>query len=272
MNIQLNLSTIPQRCIQAANVIIFYILDKIKAVWKLVFGSEESQLQMPNHPIPNPYPLANKTADWPNYLDKRLGVGDDNDEIQAIANQADPHELVTPLHAAAMRNDITATFRLLAHMDANIRDYRGQTPAYWAAYYGHVQILTILKNFDADLDHLDKRGKSPLRAAVKYNRIEAIDFLVSHGADIHVKDGRGLSLIQLAAYRGHNKAYERLLFYGADEMEVDSNGMTAKKVLNQRCKEKYDNKIYLFKIFSSPTPSFSLKPYNIEKLAAKVKI
>ncbi len=266
--IYLDFRIISQTCHQTMASIKPFVLDHIKAIWNWIFPI--SNIQMPIHPIPNPYPREHKYAPWPRYLDIQWGEGEDRDEIGQVAHYRDPREQVSTLHAAAFRNDMTAIYRFLAHQDPDIEDYRGQTPAYWAAYYGHVQALTILSIYGADLEHIDKRGKTPLRAAVKYDRLEAIDFLVSKGVDIHVKDGRGLTPIFLAAYRGNVKAYEKLLFYGADETEIDANGKTPRDILNQKCQEKYDHLFFFFKPFSSPHPSFCLKPYNIQKLADKM--
>lgn len=270
MNIQLHLKTIPSQCYRAVASTLSAISGKVKKIWDYVkfHYSPKPQLKMPGHPIPNPYPRHYKHANWPKFLDANWGFGDDDQALQKVSKLADPKEKVTALHAAALKNDITAIFRFLAHADVDVEDYRGQTPAYWAAYKGHAQALSILKNFGANLKHVDKRGKTLLRAAVKYNQLGVIDYLIPH-VNIHQKDGRGLTPIQLAAYRGHVKAYERLLFYGANETELDPNQMTAKEVLEKKCQENYNNLCFLFKLFSSPKPSFTLKPYNITKLASK---
>lgn len=244
------------------------------------------KIKMPLHPQKNIYPKRYKVYPWPHYLDQARGTFATctATNIEAMAQKMEPLEKVTPLHAVVYKekniiqqfvsrfygqeSDEVRISRLIAN-GANIdaEDIRGQTPVYWAAYFGNLSALIRLKIYGADLNKKDHRGKTPLRAAVKYGHQKVIDFLASHHVNLNVRDGRGLTPLHLAAYLGRVNICEELICAGADRTLLDPSGYTAEEILKLRFAEKYHNYSFIRRLFSSPRPpSFSLKPFNIEKL------
>ncbi len=202
------------------------------------------------HPVPNTYPKSYRYKDWPKNLD--LAVSKD---VETIDIQAEPLEKVTPLHAAAMGNNVKNIYRLARdRADINAQDIRGQTPAYWAAYFGNLEALMVLSNLGADLNIGDFRGKTPLRAAAKYGHNSVVHFLMSQKVSLDVKDGSGLTPLHVAAFHRHYKVYETLVYQGASRAVKDILNRTPQELLEKKCAEVYHNRILLLRLFTSPNP------------------
>lgn len=255
------------------------IVQKIQAIKNRVLGAyyESSKpipkLILPVHPIPNTYPKHYKKINWPGYLDNARGARYANpDDLEGIANYAEPLEKVTPLHAVTLGNNERGTYRLIA--DGGViesKDIRGQSPSYWAAYHGNLEMLMRFKIYGAELDYKDFRGKTPLRAAVKYGHEKVIAFLASHKVNLNELDGRGITPLHLAAFRGKFSVYEKLIYYGADRTIKDPLGRTAEDILKMKYAERYHNRWFIIRLFSSPTPPLlPLGPWRIENLTAKI--
>lgn len=70
---------------------------------------------------------------------------------------------ITPLHYAAQLGRIENIILLLrAGSNMNLRDYLGRNPAYYAAFKGHVQCLSTLISFGANITHCSSDGRSAL--------------------------------------------------------------------------------------------------------------
>lgn len=269
----------------------------IQAIWKRIYqaydepGKTVLKIEMPLHPQKNPYPRQYKEHPWPYYLDQARGTYATSsvDDIEAMAQKVEPLEKVTPLHAAVYKeqnlvqlflsrlsgeeNDEIRVSRLIANgANVNAEDIRGQTPAYWAAYFGNLSALMRLKIYGAELNKIDYRGKTPLRAAVKYGHHKIIAFLASQHVNLNERDGRGLTPLHLAAYLGRVNICEELIYAGADRTLLDPSGYTAEEILKLKFAENYHNYWFIRRLFSSPRPpSFSLKPFTIEKLAESAR-
>lgn len=253
-----------------------FLCRKIQEVWrKFVEAWNESSREVP--PLLMPHPLRPdrseiKKKNWPGYLDCAMGrPWAPGDALAGTEIQAEPREQVTALHAVAKGKNYRGVLRLIANgADVNARDVRGQTPAYWAAYFGNLRVLMMLANYGADLNRKDVRNKSPLRAAVKYDRLDVIDFLVSHRVDLDPVDERGMTPLHLAAYKGKIRSYQKLVMYGADVTKKDSLGRTAEEVLQMKYAEIYHNSFVLSRMFMSRTPpAMSMAPYNVQRLVAR---
>lgn len=254
-----------------------YFIQKIQLIVnKILQAYHEPSKYVPKlilqaHPIPNTYPQKYKKMDWPPYLDNARGAScaDSND----IRNGTEPKEQVTSLHAVTLGNNEKGIFRLIA--DGGIieaKDIRGQTPAYWAAYHGNLEMLMKLKIYGADLNHKDFRDKTPLRAAAKYGHVKVVEFLASHKVNLNALDGRGLTPLHIAAYHKNFSVYEKLIYFGADRSIKDPLGRTAEEILNMKYAETYHNRWFIGRLFSSSTPpALSLKSWIIAKLTESIQ-
>lgn len=234
------------------------------------------KLEIPPHPIPNSYSKHFKRKSWPRELNNAWGASFANrHDVENIAKFIEPNEKVTPLHAVTLGNNSQGLFRLIADDgDVNAKDIRGQSPAYWAAYHGNLQALTVLKIYGADLFEKDSRGKTPLRAAVKYGHEPVIEFLASHGANLNETDGRGLTPLHLAAYLGRFQTYQKLTLLGADRSLKDPHGHTAEEILKMKFAQTYHNRwFFITRLFSSPIPPpLCFGNWKIENLASRAAI
>lgn len=256
------------------------LIQKIEAIKNKVLqayhepSKQVPKLVLPIHPLPNTYPKHYKKVDWPPYLDNARGASYANSKnIEGIASNIEPLEKVTPLHAVTLGSNELGAYRLIADGgEVEAVDIRGQTPAYWAAYHGNLEMLMRLKIYGARLDRKDLRGKTPLRAAVKSGFEKVVAFLATHGINLNELDGRGLTPLHLAAFRGKFSVYEKLIYFGADRTIKDPLGRTAEDILKMKYAEIYHHRWFIGRLFFFPTPpSLSLKKWKIENLTAKTQ-
>ena len=175
-----------------------------------------------------------------------------------------------PLHlAAGIRppGDAVRTIKALLAAGAapNAKDAGGGTPAHEAAYYGHVEALTVLLDagvpvdswagsMDGTLLHracaptstnaaqmvrlLLRRGaavnpepqpaRSPLHWAASTGNVEVMDLLLEAGAVVDVRDERGSTPLMRCCFSDHAApAVARLLAAGADPNAAEQDGNTA---------------------------------------------
>ena len=112
----------------------------------------------------------------------------------------------TPLHYAAMEDDIAAVSRLLAEgADPNAADRAGLTPLHFAALYRAVAAAELLLAAGAEIEARDRYGNTPLFRAVSTSRGEGdmIEALRQHGADPYRKSNYGRSPVSLARNIGN---------------------------------------------------------------------
>ena len=97
----------------------------------------------------------------------------------------------TPLHLAAYYGRTASAKMLLTEckVDVNSLDMNGQTPLHIAVIQGHIDIITLFRNFKADVTVKDKSGNTPV--SYSRNRQEIRDVLVNPGLDIMMKLSKG---------------------------------------------------------------------------------
>lgn len=104
---------------------------------------------------------------------------------------------LTPLHAAAARDDTKSIAKLLASRHATQVDARGErvatgvfrrTPLHWAAIAGSLKGAAMLLDHGADPNARDRDGRTPLHWAAHNNRPEIVSLLINRGADPQAVD------------------------------------------------------------------------------------
>ncbi|MBN2147587.1 MAG: ankyrin repeat domain-containing protein [Anaerolineales bacterium] len=103
---------------------------------------------------------------------------------------------------------------------------RGQTPLWWAACQGHIQLAQLLVNKGASINTPDHFGSTPFVQAASSGHLEMVRFLVQHGADIHAQIYDGRKGFHLAVTHGHLPVIEYLLDLGCDPNEPGGSGYT----------------------------------------------
>ncbi|RSL96101.1 hypothetical protein CEP52_011687 [Fusarium oligoseptatum] len=66
--------------------------------------------------------------------------------------------------------------------DLEARDDRQETPVHYAARFGHVSVLELLKNHGADINSSSASGETPLHLAVRGQLLDAVKALIKLGA------------------------------------------------------------------------------------------
>lgn len=104
---------------------------------------------------------------------------------------------------------------------------RGQTPLWWAANHGHLELAAKLLEKGADLDTPDHFGSTPLSTAASSGHLPMVRFLVELGADIHSTIYDGRKPFNLAVTHGHKKVAEFLMSQGNMAEEAGSSGYSS---------------------------------------------
>ncbi|XP_030374156.1 protein fem-1 homolog B isoform X2 [Scaptodrosophila lebanonensis] len=132
---------------------------------------------------------------------------------------------LTPLTMAAMSGNVTFVKTLLSHYDIDLERecnvifdglvVYGATPLWVAAGMGHLQIVKLLVQAKANVNHNTKAQSSPLRAACYEGRLDIVRYLIEHGAEVNATNAFNNTCIMIAAYKGHELVVDTLLKNGA---------------------------------------------------------
>lgn len=165
---------------------------------------------------------------------------------------------------AAMMGNVTFVKTLLTQFDIDLERecnvvfdgllVYGATALWVAAGMGHMQVVKMLVQRGADVNHNTKAQSSPLRAAcyegelaaprapptvttvtfdthfnssVFSGRLDIVKYLIEHGADVNLANTYNNTSIMIAAYKGHAHVVDTLLKNGANPNEQALCGATA---------------------------------------------
>jgi ankyrin repeat protein len=99
-------------------------------------------------------------------------------------------------------------------------------PLHRAAWYGRVEIMTMLLDAGADINAVDGNRHTACRVAILYNEFDALKLLVERGANLDVVDfnGRSLLSIYIVARLGRDERFAILLLDAGAPLDGLSNG------------------------------------------------
>ena len=83
---------------------------------------------------------------------------------------------------------------------------------------GHLQVLKLLIEHQADLNRPDCDGNTPLHAASMFGRFKLVSLLIQNHADINARNARGETPLFLARQHGHSRAMELLMEHEAEDV------------------------------------------------------
>ncbi|KAL2550807.1 Acyl-CoA-binding domain-containing protein 1 [Forsythia ovata] len=106
------------------------------------------------------------------------GIESKLDAIHAFAREGDEEKLLKCIESG---------------VPVNLKDSEGRTPLHWAVDRGHVNVIELILNNNADLNAKDNEGQTPLHYAALCERAAIAELLVKHNADIEMKDNDGNS-------------------------------------------------------------------------------
>jgi len=144
-------------------------------------------------------------------------------------NKQDNQWRKTLLHQAS-KNSTQACVKLLLDNGAEVDslDDNGNTPLAWAARRGNLEIVKLLVENKANVNHQNMKCEynlGPLFYAIIENHTEVVKFLLNNNADINIRSSWGLTPLTCAkiASRGcsHNEILSILLSYGAMDDNFD---------------------------------------------------
>lgn len=113
------------------------------------------------------------------------------------------------LMLAALRGPLQ-NVKALVQAGADI-DPEGWTPLIYAAFEGHVDIVTYLLTLDLDINAQSANGISALMAASRNGHLEVVKILLEHRADLNLANQDNKSARALAMERNQNTIAELLL-------------------------------------------------------------
>ncbi|CAF1580476.1 unnamed protein product, partial [Didymodactylos carnosus] len=92
----------------------------------------------------------------------------------------------------------------------------GTTALWCAAASNHLNIVRLLVQYGANVNHHTRTHSTPLRAACFDGSIEIVKFLCDNGADVNSSNLGDGSNLMLASYKGHLNVVDYLLQTGAN--------------------------------------------------------
>ena len=82
-------------------------------------------------------------------------------------------------------------------------DLGGRTPINRAISISNLEIMSLLIEKGADIDHVDNLGWTPLTKAIHSNEIEIIKALIAKRAKLELRSGFGISPLSEAVYKNN---------------------------------------------------------------------
>ncbi len=134
---------------------------------------------------------------------------------------ADPNEA---LWISAVLGKVSFVRQLLQHgANVNERSPDNNTPLFYAAYFGHTDVINVLLSEKA---RLKKEVISPLFVAAEQGHHEAVKLLIKKGLDHRWYDPAGFRSIHVACYYGHARVVDALMQAGAKINVLSHDGRT----------------------------------------------
>ena len=118
--------------------------------------------------------------------------------------------------------------RLLIEHGAEVdtRNNDGETPLYFAASNGHIEVVQFLIEQHSDVNACDSDGRSCLWTAALNGHTDVMRALVSAGADVNLRCNNGFSPLSAASQEGHINCVKLLIEHGAEVETCDSESRT----------------------------------------------
>lgn len=94
------------------------------------------------------------------------------------------------------------------------QDKDGMTPLLVAAFEGHRDVCELLLEYEADVDHCDVTGRTPLWAAASMGHGSVVALLLFWGCYVDSIDNEGRTVLSVAAAQGGTDVVKQLLDRG----------------------------------------------------------
>ncbi|HEY7990372.1 MAG TPA: ankyrin repeat domain-containing protein [Stellaceae bacterium] len=162
------------------------------------------------------------------FLAAVLGVGVAEAVLPRAARaQADMNDLLI-LPRAAERNDFDAVLNMLQRGDTTDTEGEDRRAALsFAAANGNMQIMNLLLDHLADVEHRDRFGDTALHWAALNGQTEAVKRLLAANAGINDQNGQGVTALMMAVSNNRREVVRILVDAGADLQIEDFTGHDA---------------------------------------------
>ncbi|EQB55667.1 hypothetical protein CGLO_04371 [Colletotrichum gloeosporioides Cg-14] len=141
------------------------------------------------------------------------------------------------LEAAVCRGNLeSAKLLLQGGADANLVGAykRGRTPLWSAVASNELELIHLLLQYGAEVNHCDDYGETVLHKAVTTAPEDTVRLLIEHGAEVNIADIYGRTAILRATECDNENIAWLLLEKGADPNVVDRCGNTALSLAAKR--------------------------------------
>ena len=122
----------------------------------------------------------------------------------------------------AIIKSITTTdlIRIICHDIIDIPTYRGRTALCTAAFHGHLEVIKLLFENGANINHQDDDQFTPLILAAYEGHLKVVKWLLRNGADALIVDKFGDTALESAEICGHSDVTSFIEKWG-DEQSND---------------------------------------------------
>ncbi|KAL5590166.1 hypothetical protein FOBRF1_013723 [Fusarium oxysporum] len=132
------------------------------------------------------------------------------------------------IHLACSKGSKEIVEVLLDHYSCDVLEGGSQTPLHVAAGYGHLEVVNLLLDRDADIRLTDEEGQTALHHAAGNGSLEIVKRLYDkYRGLLRVNNKEGQTALHYAARRGHVEIAEFLIAEGIDVNRCDSQKRTA---------------------------------------------
>jgi ankyrin repeat protein len=158
-----------------------------------------------------------------------------DDTADEELNIQDEHGMTPLLRAIDQDQPQKALALIQRGANPNLKDNNGTHPFVAAIVMGEPALIEVLlqKGIDPDMK-MDLIGTTPLMVAALENQIELVKLLVDAGANINHQNQEGLTALMMAADMGNAEIVEHFLQHRADRSLKDANGMLAADFADKR--------------------------------------
>jgi len=175
---------------------------------------------------------------------------DDVVQVQALLQRGfDPNTLDStgqPGLIAAIKSGSVKVATLLVNtpnIKVEVRNSADESPLMMAALNGHVALVRLLIQKDADVN---KPGWTALHYAATNGHIDVMDLLLEENAYIDATSPNGTTPLMMAAHYGTPSAVKQLLEAGADPVLKNDQGLNAFDFANRAARTESANIISAF--------------------------